>query len=130
MRLSVILRTLGVLFLLFSTTLLPPIAISFYYNDGELARFTYDRTDGNPLFVVALADDLVRTGALAQSGGAWRLARPVAEIGLAIPATVQTLIGQQISLAAAGSCGSTLGSVRPAPTSTSWPRAWDPPSRG
>ncbi|HET8698596.1 MAG TPA: TrkH family potassium uptake protein [Gammaproteobacteria bacterium] len=40
MRLSVILRTFGVLFLLFSTTLLPPIAISFYYDDGELARFS------------------------------------------------------------------------------------------
>jgi trk system potassium uptake protein TrkH len=40
MRLSVILRTLGVLFLLFSTTLLPPIAISFSYDDGELARFS------------------------------------------------------------------------------------------
>jgi trk system potassium uptake protein TrkH len=40
MRLSVILRTLGVLFLLFSTTLLPPIAISFFYGDGEAARFS------------------------------------------------------------------------------------------
>jgi trk system potassium uptake protein TrkH len=40
MRLSVILRTLGVLFLLFSTTLLPPIGISFFYNDGELERFS------------------------------------------------------------------------------------------
>jgi trk system potassium uptake protein len=40
MRLSVILRTLGVLFLLFSTTLLPPIAISFLYGDGEAGRFS------------------------------------------------------------------------------------------
>ena len=40
MRLSVILRTLGVLFLLFSTTLLPPIAISFFYGDGEAGRFS------------------------------------------------------------------------------------------
>jgi trk system potassium uptake protein TrkH len=40
MRLSVILRTFGVLFLLFSTTLLPPIAISLYYDDGELERFS------------------------------------------------------------------------------------------
>jgi trk system potassium uptake protein TrkH len=40
MRLSVILRTLGVLFLLFSTTLLPPIAISLFYDDGEAARFS------------------------------------------------------------------------------------------
>jgi trk system potassium uptake protein TrkH len=40
MRTSVIIRTLGVLFLLFSTTLLPPMAISFYYHDGELGRFS------------------------------------------------------------------------------------------
>lgn len=40
MRTSVIIRTLGVLFLLFSTTLLPPMAISFFYHDGELGRFS------------------------------------------------------------------------------------------
>jgi trk system potassium uptake protein len=40
MRLTVILRTLGVLFLLFSTTLLPPIGISFFYEDGEAGRFS------------------------------------------------------------------------------------------
>src|SRR5262245_36572649 len=34
MRLTVIIRTLGVLFLLFSTTLLPPIGISLFYDDG------------------------------------------------------------------------------------------------
>ena len=31
MRLTVIIRTLGVLFLLFSTALLPPIGIAFFY---------------------------------------------------------------------------------------------------
>jgi trk system potassium uptake protein TrkH len=40
MRLTVIIRTLGVLFLLFSTTLLPPISISLYYGDGELRHFS------------------------------------------------------------------------------------------
>ncbi len=40
MRLTVIIRTLGVLFLLFSTTLLPPIGISFFYNDGEIQHFS------------------------------------------------------------------------------------------
>ena len=40
MRLTVIIRTLGVLFLLFSTTLLPPIGISLYYGDGELRHFS------------------------------------------------------------------------------------------
>jgi trk system potassium uptake protein TrkH len=40
MRLTVIIRTLGVLFLLFSTTLLPPIGISLLYDDGELEHFS------------------------------------------------------------------------------------------
>lgn len=40
MRLTVIIRTLGVLFLLFSTTLLPPIGISLYYHDGDLQHFS------------------------------------------------------------------------------------------
>ena len=40
MRLTVIIRTLGVLFLLFSTTLLPPIGISFFYDDGEIQSFS------------------------------------------------------------------------------------------
>jgi trk system potassium uptake protein TrkH len=40
MRLTVIIRTLGVLFLLFSTTLLPPMAVSLLYADGEITRFS------------------------------------------------------------------------------------------
>jgi trk system potassium uptake protein TrkH len=40
MRLTAIVRTLGILFLLFSTTLLPPIAISLLYDDGELRHFS------------------------------------------------------------------------------------------
>ena len=40
MRLTVIIRTLGVLFLLFSTTLLPPIGVSLWYRDGEVANFS------------------------------------------------------------------------------------------
>jgi trk system potassium uptake protein len=40
MRLTVIIRTLGILFLLFSTTLLPPIGISAWYRDGEIEHFS------------------------------------------------------------------------------------------
>ncbi len=52
MRLTVIIRTLGVLFLLFSTTLLPPIGISLYYGDGELQHFSVT-------FAIALAAGLM-----------------------------------------------------------------------
>ena len=67
---------------------------------GELSQFIHGRTDGNPLFVVALTDDLVRSDALRHDGG-WRLAEPVSRIGLTIPDTVQILIGQQIENLAA-----------------------------
>jgi trk system potassium uptake protein TrkH len=40
MRLNVIFRTLGVLFLLFSTTLLPPIGVSLLYGDGQFGQFS------------------------------------------------------------------------------------------
>jgi trk system potassium uptake protein TrkH len=52
MRLTVIIRTLGILFLLFSTTLLPPIGISLYYGDGELEHFSVT-------FAIALAVGLL-----------------------------------------------------------------------
>jgi DNA-binding winged helix-turn-helix (wHTH) protein/tetratricopeptide (TPR) repeat protein len=71
----------------------------------ELSQFIFCRTDGNPLFVVALADDLVRSGALRHDAllhdGRWRMAEPVSRIGLTIPDTVQILIGQQIENLAA-----------------------------
>ena len=63
---------------------------------GELSQFLHARTSGNPLFVVTLADDLVRSGALRTNGTNWQLTRPVSEIGITIPDTVQILIGQQI----------------------------------
>src|SRR5262249_53010028 len=62
---------------------------------SELAQFVYARTSGNPLFVVALADDLARSGAL-KHDGVWRLTRQVSQIGLSIPDSVQILMGQQI----------------------------------
>ena len=67
---------------------------------GELSHFIHGRTDGNPLFIVALADDLVRSDAL-QCDDGWRLSKPVSHIGLTIPDSVQILIGQQIENLAA-----------------------------
>lgn len=40
MKLTVIIRTLGVLFMLFSTTLIPPLAVSLLYADGEATHFS------------------------------------------------------------------------------------------
>jgi trk system potassium uptake protein TrkH len=52
MRLTVIIHALGVLFLLFSTTLLPPIGISLLYADGEIEHFSIT-------FAIALAIGLL-----------------------------------------------------------------------
>ena len=41
MRLAVVQRLLGLLMLMFSVTLLPPIAISWYYDDGGANAFLY-----------------------------------------------------------------------------------------
>lgn len=40
MKLTVTIRTLGVLFMLFSTTLIPPLAVSLFYADGEAVHFS------------------------------------------------------------------------------------------
>lgn len=40
MQIAVVIQTLGVLLVLFSTTLLPPIAVSWLYSDGELAHLS------------------------------------------------------------------------------------------
>lgn len=40
MKLRVIVRTLGTLFLLFSTTLVPPAVVSLLYDDGEFGHFS------------------------------------------------------------------------------------------
>lgn len=52
MRFKVILRTLGVLLLLFSTTLVPPVVVSLVYQDGEFLHFFLT-------FVLALVTGLV-----------------------------------------------------------------------
>lgn len=45
----------------------------------ELAARLQQRTDGHPLFLVHLVDDLVRQGVLFEDGGRWRLSDPPAE---------------------------------------------------
>jgi trk system potassium uptake protein TrkH len=40
LQLTTIVRTLGVLFMLFSTTLLPPMGLSAWHHDGELTHFS------------------------------------------------------------------------------------------
>jgi DNA-binding winged helix-turn-helix (wHTH) protein/tetratricopeptide (TPR) repeat protein len=58
----------------------------------ELVRVTYERTDGNPLFVVAVVDALVQQGWLVETGTRWQL-KPGAEAAAArVPPSLQEMV--------------------------------------
>ena len=59
-----------------------------------LAALVRERTGGNPFFIEEVIQALVEGGSLAGGRGAYRLARPVAD--LAIPPTVQALLASRI----------------------------------
>lgn len=61
-----------------------------------LTHFIYQNTDGNPLFVVNLVDDLVAQGALRVVEGQWRLQKAVAEVERNVPDSLRQLLVQQL----------------------------------
>jgi DNA-binding winged helix-turn-helix (wHTH) protein/tetratricopeptide (TPR) repeat protein len=63
---------------------------------SELARALHQRTDGNPLFMVRLVDELVALRVLERQDDRWRLSRPVAETTGAVPESLRALIETQI----------------------------------
>ncbi len=63
---------------------------------SELARAVHQRTDGNPLFMVRVVDELVALRVVEPEDDRWRLRRPVAEIGHAVPESLRALIEKQI----------------------------------
>ncbi|HKF98230.1 MAG TPA: AAA family ATPase, partial [Steroidobacteraceae bacterium] len=63
---------------------------------SELARTVHQRTDGNPLFMVRLVDELVALRMLEPEDDRWRLRRPVAEITRALPESLRALVEKQI----------------------------------
>ncbi len=88
----------------------------------ELARALHQLTDGNPLFMVRVVDELVTLRVLESEDDRWRLRRPVAEIARAVPESLRALVDKQIDrlqpeaqrlLEAASLLGSefTIGSV-------------------
>jgi tetratricopeptide (TPR) repeat protein len=89
---------------------------------SELACTVHQRTDGNPLFMVRVVDELVALRMLEQEDDRWRLRRPVAEIARALPESLRALVEKQLDrlepeaqrlLEAAGVLGNefTIGSV-------------------
>jgi tetratricopeptide (TPR) repeat protein len=64
---------------------------------AELVEFVHDRSDGNPFFMTAVADQLVAAGVLVQDAGGWRLdpAVPVGAVG--IPDTLREMVEHQLA---------------------------------
>ena len=62
----------------------------------EFVDTLFVRTEGNPLFMSALLDYLCESGAIGQSGGVWRLMRPIAEITGDLPESVLGMIQRKI----------------------------------
>ena len=51
----------------------------------DLAPLIHQRTDGNPLFVVALVEELIRRGQLALTGAGWAMGVAAEDVQLAVP---------------------------------------------
>lgn len=65
-------------------------------DDSAVARTLYERTDGNPLFLVSVAEYLVATGAVARSDGRWSLRAAASDIGKAVPLGLRQMIAAQL----------------------------------
>ena len=63
--------------------------------DG-LAALVYRHSEGNPLFIVAVLDDLVGREFVSRESGGWRLRRPLNELDLAVPESLREMIEAQI----------------------------------
>ncbi len=60
----------------------------------DLARLIHRRTQGNPLFVVSVADELVRRDVIIERYGQWEMARQMEEV--VVPAGIRQFIEQQV----------------------------------
>ena len=63
--------------------------------DG-LANLIHAHTEGNPLFMVAVLEDMTRRGLLAHEDGTWRLAVPLQEIAVEVPETLLEMLEARI----------------------------------
>ncbi|HEV8715149.1 MAG TPA: AAA family ATPase, partial [Candidatus Binatia bacterium] len=65
----------------------------------KLARAIHQRTDGNPLFMVNVADNLVAQGVIVRRDGRWELNGEIEEVAVETPASLRQFIEQQIERA-------------------------------
>jgi DNA-binding winged helix-turn-helix (wHTH) protein/predicted ATPase len=64
--------------------------------DTPLAGMIHARTSGNPLFVVNVADELVRRAVLVERDGRWEVEASTGLAQIAIPEDVRRMIGHQL----------------------------------
>ena len=62
----------------------------------QLATVIAEQSGGNPLFMVAIFDDLVERGVVTRSSSGWQLQAPVERIGFEVPRTLSQLIETRI----------------------------------
>jgi DNA-binding winged helix-turn-helix (wHTH) protein len=63
----------------------------------ELARAVHRRTDGNPLFMVRVVDELIALRVVEAEDGRWRLRKPLDDIARAVPEGLRLLVEKQIA---------------------------------
>jgi predicted ATPase/DNA-binding winged helix-turn-helix (wHTH) protein len=63
---------------------------------AELARLIHERTEGNPLFMVNVADYLVNEKIIAEYEGRWQLQVELDEVELGVPENIRDLIEKHI----------------------------------
>jgi DNA-binding winged helix-turn-helix (wHTH) protein/predicted ATPase len=62
----------------------------------ELARTTHQRTDGNPLFMVNVVNDMIARGVVRQIDGQWEFQAAPAAVKVGVPESIHQMIEQQI----------------------------------
>src|SRR5262249_30517975 len=61
----------------------------------RLSQVLYERTEGNPFFLVSLLHDLLARGVLRDDDGAWRFQAEAATLPRTIPASIRALVAAQ-----------------------------------
>ncbi|HEY8505806.1 MAG TPA: hypothetical protein VIL46_14570, partial [Gemmataceae bacterium] len=64
---------------------------------AALARLVHERSGGNPLFMVSLADDLVTQGVLVRRAGRWELRDGVERVEVGVPESIRLTIQKQLA---------------------------------
>ncbi|HEY1338234.1 MAG TPA: AAA family ATPase [Bryobacteraceae bacterium] len=74
------------------------LAAEFPENDlgRDLARMVHHRSDGNPLFMVAILEQLRQEELIAPVDGRWRVSVPPETINLGVPETLQQMLETQL----------------------------------